>query len=244
MTDNQDTPFLSEADRADAKKHYAKAQEGGGSTPEPGNYRLRLPEKLPADTAFKCKTAKDGRLYLSITLDNSQGTKEAGGEGMTIIAGPHQGRSVRFQRINTLLKPAVRYDREKQTSVPILDDDGSPATYSDAYDLLKKFDPNAELPNTEREWIDAIAQHAGKEIPGTVRLEWEGRCEGNKDGEYPVRLRTKDFKEGKALKPYVEQVAEVQFTQKRKGQDFTVDPGDTYRVYPNLTLGFRAFASR
>jgi len=232
---------LTQHDPSIYTEHYADAasdlggSDGAKTTPPPGRYILRLPETL-LDDCFVTRTSGDGtQTYLRITLDN-------GTEGLVITEGTHQDRQARYIRISTQLLPAMRWDAEAQEMVPILNEDGSQKYYSEGADLVKSF--GLPVPSSKSGWMLACQGLVGQIIPHPVYLTWEGRAPGTLDANgYARRVYAREFKTtAGGYAPYIELTADVAFERKSRGQVFPVNPGDTYRVYPNLALGRRALA--
>lgn len=204
-------------------------------TPAPGSYTLRLPTNL-SDDAFVVRSTKDGgRRYLEIRLDN-------GSEGLTIVGGEFDGLQARYLRVTTLMQKATKFNKASGSSEVITDAEGHEKSFSDAIDLLKNFGIT-EVPQTKDEWMAAIRALEGRETPSKVYLSWEGKARGTMVEGWPKRLYAAAFKDSTgSYQPFIELTAQVQFAQKRRGETVTVQPGDSYRVYPNLCLGRRGFA--
>jgi hypothetical protein len=222
-------------------KRYAPAESGGGSytTPPPGAYKVRLPNSLP-EASFEVKTAASGVRYLQITLDNQLKGDDA--EGLVIVDGPFAGQSARYVRISTLMQTAKRWNNGAMESV--LDAEGNERRFSDAIDLLANAGVS-EVPQSVEGWKAALRALEGVTLPHTVYLGWEGSAKGEKENGYPRRVRQNEFKRTDgSFESFLTLTAQTPFEDKRKGRAFTVNPGETYRVYPNLKVGRRGFAPK
>jgi hypothetical protein len=232
-------------DFEDLAKHYSEgATEGQSKTPPPGLYSLRLPASI-GETNFKVFPAKNGKApWLQFTMDNGLRGEEA--EGLAIVDGPYAGNQVRFARASTILQDVSRWDNNERKFVPVLTNEGVVRQYSDAMDILRNFGtPFAEMPTSFDEWKAALSALAGKTFPSKVKLMWKTTTKGQKNNGYDktIYFKKEGGKNGKWV-PYQDLVADFQFDQKTRDGIKVIQPGETYRVWANLSVDRQGFAPK
>jgi len=243
MTDYDDTNPLDDGmDELDApdpsyfNDYVSGAMPGrfGKNLPDPGAYRVTLPDDLP-DECFNIFT-RGGKKFLEVTFEDGNGG------GLTLPdANNYNARFIRL----TNQPLAVWEDKVDDDGNKVYGEDGRPERVlaktlnkDNLTDLLRNLKSEA-TPRSMEEWKEAFRDVCGKTTEKPIYFTYEGKAKGNlNDRNYPIRLNIRSFRDNKTKKilPYAEMTATHPFELKTKKGTRQIAPGDTYRVYPNLKV--------